>query len=435
VHRDNSLSAWSPKVVRPQWEALMRRLESGACDGVIVYDLTRFSRKVLEGERLVDLAAGGVRVWSLSGEYDLTTADGRRHFREAMVAAAGESDKTSERTRRGKLRRARRGKGNGGPRSYAMPGFVAAPDGWEPGDPRERVPDEQVAAEREIVRECYRRLFAGEPLSELVADLNRRGVPTATGGRWARNAMRRTLCRAPLAGLTTYRGEEWERMCALFEARRAGRPAGRVHVLSGLMLCGVCGRPMLALPRVSEPPYPDGSVRREYRCRRTVDYDGCGRNHIDARAAEQAVGVAVKARLGDPRRAEQLAKRLVATQARRAKIEAEIGRWEDQADALAAKTVTWGVERVDRSMGPILKRLTELREQLTTLDDGADAGAAAEDAAREWDAAEAAADFATMRAMVRRAFPRLTVLARRGPGDHSPDRLDWDGQSLPADAA
>ena len=68
VHRDNSLSAWSPKVVRPQWNTLMRRLEAGLCDGVIVYDLTRFSRKVLEGERLVELAAAGVRVWSLAGE-------------------------------------------------------------------------------------------------------------------------------------------------------------------------------------------------------------------------------------------------------------------------------------------------------------------------------------------------------------------------------
>src|SRR6266545_3450392 len=65
VFKDNSLSAWKPNVVR----------------------------KVCEGERLVELAAKGIRVWSLSGEYDLTTADGRRHFREAMVAAAGESDK------------------------------------------------------------------------------------------------------------------------------------------------------------------------------------------------------------------------------------------------------------------------------------------------------------------------------------------------------
>ena len=67
VFKDNSLSAWNPKVVRPQWDALMARLEAGLSDGVMVYDLTRFSRKILEGERLVELAANGVRVWALAG--------------------------------------------------------------------------------------------------------------------------------------------------------------------------------------------------------------------------------------------------------------------------------------------------------------------------------------------------------------------------------
>src|SRR6266508_2304164 len=244
VFKDNSLSAWKPNVVRKDWEALMARLESGASDGVIVYDLTRFSRKIREGERLVELAAKGIRVWSLSGEYDLATADGRRHFREAMVAAAGESDKISERVRRGKLRKARRGKPSGGGRGFGMPGFAPTPEGWEPGDARERVPDERVTAEQEIVRECYRRLLAGETLTSVVADLNRRGVTTVTGGRWTAPTLGRSLRRAALAGLREHNGQvvgtlagvdpvvsraEWERLCALFDGRRRGRPAGRVH--------------------------------------------------------------------------------------------------------------------------------------------------------------------------------------------------------------
>jgi len=49
IFKDNSLSAWNPKVVRPSWNRLMRRLESGESDGVMVYDLHRFSRKVIEG--------------------------------------------------------------------------------------------------------------------------------------------------------------------------------------------------------------------------------------------------------------------------------------------------------------------------------------------------------------------------------------------------
>src|SRR6266508_3617718 len=385
VFKDNSLSAWKPNVVRKDWEALMARLESGASDGVIVYDLTRFSRKIREGERLVELAAKGIRVWSLSGEYDLATADGRRHFREAMVAAAGESDKISERVRRGKLRKARRGKPSGGGRGFGMPGFAPTPEGWEPGDARERVPDERVTAEQEIVRECYRRLLAGETLTSVVADLNRRGVTTVTGGRWTAPTLGRSLRRAALAGV-------WRR-----------------HYT----------------------PYPDGEARREYRCRNDVDHQGCGSNHVDARLAEQALADAVKARLADPRRAERIAARMSQARAARAKITAEIALLEERADALAAKTVTWGVERVDKSMAPILKRIEQLRGQLPALDDPEDVGAAAADVARTWDEAAAAQDYETLRAMVRRAFPEVSV--RPGIGD-SVARFQWDGPALPAAA-
>jgi site-specific DNA recombinase len=110
----------------------MARLESGESDGVWVYDLTRFSRKVAEGKRLVELAARGIRVWAMAGEYDRTTADGRRAFREAMVVAAAESDKISEWVKRGKLRRARKGRPINAARSYAMPGYVPRGKDWEP---------------------------------------------------------------------------------------------------------------------------------------------------------------------------------------------------------------------------------------------------------------------------------------------------------------
>ena len=75
VFTDPSLSAWRRDVVRPDWDKLMARLESGAAGGVIFYDVSRFSRKMMEGERLVEAAERGIRVWSLTGEYNLATAD------------------------------------------------------------------------------------------------------------------------------------------------------------------------------------------------------------------------------------------------------------------------------------------------------------------------------------------------------------------------
>ena len=229
VFTDPSLSAWQRDVVRPDWVKLMDRLESGQSDGVMFYDVTRFSRKIIEGERLVEAAERGMRVWSLTGEYDLATADGRRHFREDMVSAASESDKMSERIRHGKVRRARRGRLAGGGRGYGMPGLAPKPDGWHPDDPREMVPGEQVAAERAVIAECCRRILGGEPLPAVVRDLDRRGLRTVTGKRWTRNGLRQMLDRPALAGLLTHHGTVVGRL----SGSGAGHHGGRVGTALG----------------------------------------------------------------------------------------------------------------------------------------------------------------------------------------------------------
>ena len=447
VFIDPSLSAWKRDVVRPDWDKLMARLESGAADGVIFYDVTRFSRKVLEGERLVEAAERGIRVWSLTGEYNLATADGRRHFREAMVAAAGESDKMAERIAHGKVRRARKGRTSGGARSFGMPGLMPRPEGWEPGDPRAMVPEEQVAAERRVIAECYERILGGEPLVKVVRDLNRRRITTVNGKRWKRDGLGKSLTRSVLAGLVTLNGRvvsrlagidpvvseaDWERLCAILDGRPKGRPQGQVHRLTSLMACGSCGHTLHGMPRRQLPPYPDGSVRREYRCRKDASHFGCGHNVIDAVAAEAIVAEAVKARLGDPRRADRIAARLTQVREQRAGKLAEIAALEESADNLAVKTAAWGVDRVDKAMKPILARLEALRRELAALDEPEGAGTASSEAAAEWDKAEAAGDTAAMRAMIRRAFPNLVLRPAARRGDRSPQRFAWDGPRLPA---
>jgi hypothetical protein len=55
LFRVNFLSAWNLTTVRPDWNVMMGPLGSGASNGVWVYDVTRFSRRVPESERLVEL--------------------------------------------------------------------------------------------------------------------------------------------------------------------------------------------------------------------------------------------------------------------------------------------------------------------------------------------------------------------------------------------
>jgi len=440
VFKDNSLSAWKPGVVRPQWETLMKRLESGASHGVWVYDLTRFSRKVIEGERLVELAGKGIR--AMAGEYDLTTADGRRAFRESMVAAAAESDKISERVQRGKLRRARKGRHHGGPRAWGMPGYLPAGPGWERGDPRTPVPAAQLEFERAIVRECYRRLLSGgEGLSTVVRDLTARGVRGLEGGVFSRGSLTRMLRRPTVAGLVEHRGEvigelagvepivsreEWQRLCALLDGRKLGRPNGYQHLLSGVLRCGVCGLPMSGNPRPHLPPYPDGTPRHEYRCLRNADRNGCGANHIDALPVELAVDEAMRTRLGDTRRAAKMASHLAKIDARRADIDAEVTRLEQACDELAGKTAAWGLPRVEKAMAPLLARTATLRTELSGLHGPDQAEAAADQAVAAWADAWTRRDYPALRTMVRRVFPNLTIIPQARHNHHSPDRIAWN---------
>ncbi|MGI5131607.1 recombinase family protein [Pseudonocardia sp. CA-107938] len=460
VFMDNSLSAWNPRVVRPQWNTLMDRIESGATDGVMVYDARRFTRKIIEGERLIDAAERGVRVWSYGGEYRLTTADGRAAFREDMVKAAAESDKTSERVKFGKRRKARRGRVKGGHRSFAMPGWLPVGPEWEPGDDRERVPAEQVEAERAVARECIERLLAGESTRSLVAELNLRvragelGCATTTGGEWTVLTLSRTLQRPAMAGILTFvdsDGEEksvplagvdpvvpqqqWEELCALFAARRHGRPPTPTYLLTGVMVCERCGSPMRGHPRKGLAPYPDGSMRREYRCRRNTATDlACGRNGIDMRLADEVVRSAVLARLGDPKHAGRMAARTAAVSERRARLEAEIARWDDEASALSQKTLTWGVARVDRQMAPILAKITALRAELEALDEEDTPRAARANVVAAWTGAERDGDVATLRALVRYAFPNLALACPARRGDSSTARFLWNGREAAAAA-
>ena len=446
IFKDNSKSAWNPLVVRPEWELLMGRLESGESDGVWVYDLTRFSRKILEGERLLELAAQGTRILAHSGEYNLSTADGRAQFREAMVAAVRESDKISERSARGHLRRARRGRSHGGVRGYGLHGWLPAPEGWEPGDLRDRASDEQVNFERTVIRDCYDTLFASEnTLAGLARDLNSRAIRTSIGGTWSRVTLRQMLSRATVAGIMEHRGEmlgklvgvepivseeELLRMRALFESRKRGRPPmmGK-YLLTGLLICTDCNLTMNGSERTMKP-YADGSPAREYRCRKFHEAKGCGRNFIDALTAERIVAEAVKTRLGDPRRAERISQRLAELKGDRSAIESEIASLGESADSLAMKTAEWGYKRVSLAMDPITARIKELTARLAAMDAPETIDDAANDAISTWDEAERIGDAATQRAMIKRAFPRLAIVPRRYYGDHKAERFDWDGQLI-----
>nr|MDT0664141.1 helix-turn-helix domain-containing protein [Micromonospora sp. DSM 115978] len=141
----------------------------------------------------------------------------------------------------------------------------------------------------------------------------------------------------------------------------------------------------------------------------------------------------VVTRMSDPRHTAAVAERAARTGVARAERLKELAFLEAEADELSAKTARWGVKRVDAAMEPILARVEELNAELAALDEPGEVVSLAADVAAAWDDAERDGDLETIRAMVRRTFPRLTLRPSRRHGDNSPERFDWDATGTPAD--
>ena len=362
---DDGRSAWNPRVVRKDWGKLMARLESGASGGVIVFDLERFSRQPAEGERLIAAAERGLLVLDSDAEFDLTTASGKKGFRDALSAAAYYSDRLSDRVKRGVAAKARAGQVNGGKK-----GKTRRPFGWEP--------DGVTVREDEAgwLRWMTEHFLHGDSQDALIAHLNARGITTTTGGPWTRAGFRQVLTRernrgniehngvvvARLPGDPVIDSATFERVLAKYAARRPGRPPSRDYVASGHAVCGLCGKRLGGRPRKDYAPYPDGSVRRHYWCSPST-YGGCGKVVIDQRELDEAARALTIAVLADPAHASQVEAAAAREDNARGELDKLIAGDEATKLAIGGRLGRGEItlEHHDAIMGPLYRRLAELR--------------------------------------------------------------------------
>src|SRR5690606_282167 len=75
------------------------------------------------------------------------------------------------------------------------------------GPRRKILRDEINPEEAAVIRECARRLLAGESLRTVVDWLNDSGVPTSTGRRWSKQALRWMMRSGRIAGLRERGGQ------------------------------------------------------------------------------------------------------------------------------------------------------------------------------------------------------------------------------------
>ncbi len=349
---DNDISAFSGKR-RPSYEALLDDIRDGQVEAVVVWHLDRLHRQPKELEEFIDLCeAKRVLLASVSGRVDLGTPEGRLHARILGAVARMESEHKSRRIRRKMEELAQSGKPKGGKRPY----------GYEADQMTVR------ESEADIIRESAERILSGVSLLAICADLNERGVPTATGKRWETSLMRQILRSARIKGERLYRGEvvgpaAWpaivtpkvgKRLDLLFRSRARGPQPVRRNLLTGLLQCGVCGTRLVGRPR---------GETRMYVCPSGTYYRGCGRVGRRAQPIEDLITDAVLYRIDTPEVARSLGQRGSGVDdATVLSIEDDQQRLTELASAYAARGITMVEWMTARK--PIEERIATAQKQL-----------------------------------------------------------------------
>lgn len=282
---------------RPNFRAIIDKLASGECDGLIAYDLDRTARDPRDLEDLIDVVESRrphVPVQSVSGSLRLAN-DADITMARVMVAVANKSSRdTARRVERKHVELAAAGKpGGGGFRGYGY----------------DRRNLEIVPEEAEVVREIARRILEDESTTAIAADLQARGVPTVTGTAWSQRSVKSVVTKPRVAGLRSHKdvvvGEAvwpailtrdvWEDVCARLTGRGHNVDLTLQRWLTGVLICSQCDRPM---------PGWQGNNGPRYWC--ATPRGGCGKIAIKAEPVEAEVERQVLDLLSSPLVLDQL---------------------------------------------------------------------------------------------------------------------------------
>lgn len=264
VFSDDDVSASTlSRKPRPEFERLVAYVLSGQVKRVYAYSNSRLTRRPMELEVLIQLSQRyGLSIRTkVSGNDDLSTADGRMVARLKASVDAGEAERTGERVKRQKEQRLARG---------IPPGSRFRTFGYTKANVKAGIPGwDVVPEEAEIVREVFERIANGDSMNAVTNDLRSRGVKRVSGEPWSFQATSRMLRSHIYAGYVAYQGQRGAKSSvpalvdeALFDAantagvrRPGGRPNTRQTLLSGIAVCDVCKTPMIGSKNNGRPIY------------------------------------------------------------------------------------------------------------------------------------------------------------------------------------
>jgi DNA invertase Pin-like site-specific DNA recombinase len=245
VYTDNDVSATSG-VERPEFE----RLLAARPVSILSWHQDRLLRLTKDLERVIALDVPVYTV--MAGTLDLSTPAGRAVARTVAAWSQYETEQKAERQKAAHRQRAANGEPWGTTRAF----------GFQQGNV------EHDETEAPILRWMYDELLAGKTQAAIARELNSKGILTAAGKPWRQSGVRQLLIHPRNAGLRahtpsgtarkpeqhvvgkgTWEGivseETWRAAVAILTAKGPRAGGGkRVHLLSGLARCGVCGATM-----------------------------------------------------------------------------------------------------------------------------------------------------------------------------------------------
>lgn len=240
---------------RPEMKRMLKHIEQGLIDCVLVYRLDRLTRSVIDLYKLLELFEKyNCKFKSATEVYDTTTAMGRMFITIVAAMAQWERENLAERVRMGMQEKARQGKWviNVPPYGYDI----------------DRANDTLVVNQQEavVVRKIYDMYLSGIGMRKIAVELNDLNVPTKSGATWNDHKIRYILTNPLYIGTMRYNyrvnkenyfevenavqaiisEEMFEKVQKIVEKRRSVHPkaATSEFVFSGVAKCARCGAPL-----------------------------------------------------------------------------------------------------------------------------------------------------------------------------------------------
>ncbi|OAO78072.1 Integrase [Anoxybacillus flavithermus] len=240
---------------RPEMKRMLKHIEQGLIDCVLVYRLDRLTRSVLDLYKLLEVfEKHNCKFKSATEVYDTTSAMGRMFITIVAAMAQWERENLAERVRMGMQEKARQGKWV----------INVAPYGYD----IDRTTDTLVVNQQEavIVRKIYDMYLSGMGMHKIALSLNNQGTATKSGAAWTSNKVKYVLTNPLYIGTMRYNyrvnnenyfevdgavpaiisEEVFERAQKIIEKRKTAHPrsATSEFVFSGVAKCARCGAPL-----------------------------------------------------------------------------------------------------------------------------------------------------------------------------------------------